>query len=63
MDPNANLAEQRELIQRIINEHDKPHPDPERMADYAARLTGLTEVMDTWLSSGGFLPAAWQRKG
>lgn len=58
MDPDANLAEQRTLRNRI--------------AEYAARgaffvddlnrLVELSAALDEWLSKGGSLPEAWERK-
>lgn len=63
MDPDANLAEQRELAAKIIKDIDTADPstinpvDP----DDASRLAELVQALDAWMSRGGFLPAAWQR--
>lgn len=49
MDPDAALAQIRALLRLTsITRSD------------AERLVELTEGLDTWLSQGGFLPAAWQ---
>lgn len=53
MDPNANLAEQREILKRRA-EGDDTTEDLERLADLALAL-------DQWLCAGGFLPTEWQR--
>ncbi len=54
MDPEANLAEQRELRRRILSSEVFDASD-------AARLAELSEAMDEWLSRGGFLPKDWGR--
>lgn len=51
MDPNANLARIRELLN---NSGDSTSDDVEE-------LEMLVRSMDEWLSRGGFLPAAWAR--
>jgi len=53
MDPNANLAEQRRLVDRI-NSGKASKGDLARLAD-------LVDSLDAWLSKGGFLPTAWER--
>lgn len=51
MDPDATLAELRELLVQ---------PDPGADADdRLAAMAELVQAMDAWLSAGGFLPAAW----
>ena len=57
MDPNANLTEQRQLAQRIIDDEESGQGMSKRDAD---RLAELVIALDEWLSSGGFKPAAWQ---
>lgn len=47
MDPDVALADIRAIL-------DKPGPDA--YADLATLVDGL----DTWLSGGGFPPAAWR---
>ena len=54
MDPNANLAEQRQIAGRF--ERDESEPDD------GERLAELVDALDDWLSRGGFLPTQWQRK-
>jgi hypothetical protein len=48
MDPNATLAEIRELDASLLSE------DPERLVE-------LVRSLDGWLTGGGCLPAAWDR--
>ena len=55
MDPNANLAEMREITRDILADYQ------EGTIDDAARLAELIEAMDEWLSEGGFLPGDWSR--
>lgn len=50
MDPDAALAEIRELVDRI-KAADSRHT--------VQRLAELVDGLDQWLSRGGFLPAAW----
>lgn len=56
MDPNANLAEQRQLLRKYRTRN-------RLTAGEAARLAELTDALDEWLSNGGFLPDAWRRDG
>jgi len=53
MDPNANLAEIRHLVESMREEHEVDALD-------AARLVELIEALDNWIVGGGFLPEAWQ---
>lgn len=57
MDPNANIEEQRDLAQRIINS--ESYGD-EVDDDDARRLAELVLALDRWLSSGGFKPGSWK---
>lgn len=50
MDPNATLAEIRELIETENTLKDGQYTD-----DIIERF----EALDEWLSKGGFLPADW----
>lgn len=52
MDPNANLAELRELASAQLN---GGQTDPDRMAE-------LVEALDEWITRGGFLPADWTQE-
>jgi hypothetical protein len=71
MDPNANLKEQREIVDQIIDALDASTAedadvwDDERvrdvLADNLARFCDLVQALDGWLSGGGFLPEAWAR--
>lgn len=56
MDPDANLAEIRRIVQDV---------DLDVFPDRAERLAELISALDQWISKGGFLPAAWrkERKG
>lgn len=60
MDPNANILNQREIIDELTN---KPfgHSEAEEL-ELLRRLSELTEAMDVWLSKGGFLPKEWARE-
>jgi len=49
MDPNATLQEIRSLIDSE-NEYDRD------------RLAYLVDVLDEWMSKGGFLPVEWKKK-
>jgi len=51
MDPDAALAEMVELAHSDLSEYNE---DIHRLAE-------LTLALNAWLSSGGFLPAAWQQ--
>jgi len=55
MDPESNLAEQKRLIQRILDTDDVD-------ADDARRLAELSDALDGWMCGGGFLPRAWAAK-
>ncbi len=57
MDPNAALAEVRELIQFINNP--MVHRTAEGHAYDARDLAEKVGALDTWLSNGGFKPADW----
>lgn len=52
MDPTANLAEQRRIVERIVN--------GDSSADWS-RLAELVEALDNWISNGGFLPQQWAK--
>jgi hypothetical protein len=52
MDPNANLAEQLILANRILNGEEDPC-DSERLAE-------LVLAMNEWLSKQGFKPERWK---
>lgn len=66
MDPNANLAEQRTLAESVVIGLDGG-PDTwsfdaggrAQLCTDAVRLAELVQALDTWISSGGFLPGAW----
>ena len=53
MDPNANLAEQLAIADRIANDHPNPG-DAERLAE-------LSLALDSWIRAGGFVPERWHR--
>jgi len=54
MDPNANLAEQRELQVLIARSNSQEPYALERLAD-------LAKALDEWISNGGFLPNEWRK--
>lgn len=53
MDPNETLARIRALYDIATNETDDN--------ELAAELADAIEDLDYWLTTGGFLPDAWQR--
>lgn len=59
MDPNATLAEIRRLVRDA--EHWAEAEEHERKAEAFERLAELAGALDGWLTSGGFLPSAWQQ--
>jgi hypothetical protein len=56
MDPNANLDEQLDIVQRMLNQESE-HID----TGDAVRLAELVEALNEWICKGGFLPATWDR--
>jgi hypothetical protein len=56
MDPNANLEEQRRLVNAINDARDN---ETDVDQDDIWRLAELCEALDGWISNGGFLPHAW----
>lgn len=63
MDPNANLAEQREIAQRLLPDNDQQRLLSRQRSGAierdAARLAELVVALDEWLVKGGFSPTAW----
>jgi hypothetical protein len=66
MDPNANLKEQRAIVARLNTIMDEESNDGVlngagqcAWIEESMRLVELVEALDGWLSSHGFLPAAW----
>lgn len=57
MDPNAALAEIVQLANAVLDDEAITYPD-NLGADATALATAVQEL-HTWLSAGGFLPAAW----
>ena len=56
MDPNESLKRARAMLRRYGETGDTADiPDVATLAD-------AFEALDAWLSSGGFLPTAWERK-
>lgn len=66
MDPNANLAEQRRIVARLMAAWDSDASTLSEFLDAIAkdamRLAELVEALDGWISKGGFLPDAWARR-
>jgi hypothetical protein len=57
MDPDANLKEQLELANKILE------GDSENWAsDNAERLAELVISLNEWLTHDGFKPRAWEKK-
>jgi len=55
VDPDAALAEAREIIRELKAETATPE-DLDRLAE-------LTDAIDQWLAAGGFLPHRWATAG
>ena len=65
MDPNANLAELRELCAALLRSYHADEPsdkafDAVEWITDAARALELLQALDAWIAKGGFLPARWQ---
>lgn len=60
MDPDANLAEQRQLAATLLANADADPAAivPQEALDLAERV----QALDAWLMSGGFAPEAWLDK-
>lgn len=56
MDPDANLAEQRELSRLLYEAFEN---DAAMARGSVARLIELRNALDEWIRTGGFLPRAW----
>jgi hypothetical protein len=54
MDPNAALVSIRELVSLLV---DSPFATPQE-----TELAELVQGLDEWLTRGGFLPTAWERR-
>ena len=59
MDPNATLEEIRNLVAKIFELTDQDQSIPD---DTTGELASYVDVLDRWISDGGFLPKAWERK-
>ena len=65
MDPNANIARQRELVREIqkldaIAQQDGLTPETADDTMVAAcELAELVQALDGWLCRGGFRPSGW----
>lgn len=56
MDPNAALAELRELANEAVWKM-----DPELLTYVHGRMCEVFTALDEWVSAGNFLPSDWQR--
>lgn len=59
MDPDACLAEIREIADRFTT--GDPSKAPEEALDHAVRLAELVQALDEWITRGGFPPSSWTR--
>lgn len=59
MDPNANLKEQLRIVEQL-READHACDEAQVMV-LSSRLCDLVVALDSWIRSGGFLPADWQK--
>lgn len=64
MDPSATLEEARKVASRLVEGIDNDRYDgaPAQLENDADKLASLFFSLDEWLSKGGFLPKAWERK-
>jgi hypothetical protein len=72
MDPNKLLEEIREILGKEYyvdcteesreKDFNSLTPRNQMLLDDGDRLSGLVQDLDSWLSRGGFLPKAWERK-
>lgn len=66
MDPNENLRRQRDLAAEIVRLNINPDYSKRardaRVLEAADELADLVLALDAWLTTGGFLPRAWERK-
>lgn len=61
MDPNAVLAKLRELMPIIRNDEEGNDDDDGSFESFSEdEAADAFEALDGWLSTGGFLPTAWQ---
>lgn len=58
MDPDANLEEQLELANRLVDLVDEVHTSTVDVV----RLAELVLAMDEWIGRGGFVPKRWSRR-
>lgn len=61
MDPDATLADVRDAIADVRRAAAADVIVPHRIYDAACCLAEAADVLDVWLTTGGFLPADWQR--
>lgn len=59
MDPDATLIELRRLAEALLRQIDHTERPPTRVD--TSRLCELVRTLDDWVTSGGFLPASWER--
>lgn len=59
MDPDANLAEQKEIRERITL---CQHGTGCNCVHDADRLAELGDALDDWIAGGGYLPNRWLRQ-
>lgn len=57
MDPNATLANLRDLANAIAAQGDTDYVDK---ADLADEMAYIFQALDEWITKGGFRPAAWR---
>lgn len=59
MDPDAALERLRELAKATDPDGDGDYEDPVYLLE---EMAVVFDGLDQWLSSGGFLPQAWQKR-
>lgn len=63
MDPNETLGRMREATRRYEQITNLPTFSVADAIDAAADVISASQDLDKWISKGGFLPEAWNRRG
>jgi hypothetical protein len=59
MDPNETLRRLREMARDAVERFDR---DEEVASADAAEMAEAFQVLDQWITEGGFLPREWEKK-
>ena len=61
MDPEANLREQLELAESMVDNPEESEEHVDDMCNDGRRLAELVLALNEWITKGGFLPTSWKR--